>query len=429
MAASCSRADKKDEGFLPPGSSYRRKPFLSSAQGRIRMHRFTPLRAAVALGLAFQVHAAAAQTVRFDIPAQPLAPALAALASQAGLQLAFAAELAQGKSAPALQGPHEVSDALRALLAGSGLQGRVQGRTLVVERAASGAAATLPAVTVSAPAQAEAAPGPVAGYVARRSATAGKMDMAILETPVSIHVVGREQIEAQGAQRIQQALDGLRLPRGSSYLIPQIDPYFLERVEVLKGPASVTYGQAPLGGIVSLAGKRPTAERVREVNLAVGSHRRVQAGFDSGGALNGDGTLAYRLTALGRKADTSVQMTREERIAIAPSVTWRRAALQRHHPAQPLRPHPAGFLRRLARLQPVRPHPGQRRLRAEPPLRQRLAPAAEPALLAHGDGPEPGGHAAAAAGPADAGALRHLVAREHARPQPRHPHRGRGRHR
>ena len=323
------------------------------------MHRFTPLRAAVALGLAFQIHAAGAQTVRFDIPAQPLAPALAALASQAGLQLAFAAELAQGKSAPALQGPHEVADALRALLAGSGLQGRVQGRTLVVERAAApGAAATLPAVTVSAPAQAEAAGGPVAGYVARRSATAGKMDMAILETPVSIHVVGREQIEAQGAQRIQQALrytpgmsadirgdisrfdqmafrgtgwvldtfqylDGLRLPRGSSYLIPQIDPYFLERVEVLKGPASVTYGQAPLGGIVSLAGKRPTAERVREVNLAVGSHRRVQAGFDSGGALNEDGSLTYRLTALGRKADTSVQMTREERIAIAPSVTWR----------------------------------------------------------------------------------------------------------
>ena len=286
------------------------------------MHRFTPLRAALALGLAFQIHAAGAQTVRFDIPAQPLAPALAALASQAGLQLAFAAELAQGKSAPALQGPHEVADALRALLAGSGLQGRVQGRTLVVERAASGAAATLPAVTVSASAQAEAAPGPVAGYVARRSATAGKIDMAVMETPVSIHVVGREQIEAQGAQRIQQALrytpgmsadirgdisrfdqmafrgtgwvldtfqylDGLRLPRGSSYLIPQIDPYFLERVEVLKGPASVTYGQAPLGGIVSLAGKRPTAERVREVNLAVGSHSRVQAGFDSGGALNG----------------------------------------------------------------------------------------------------------------------------------------------
>lgn len=323
------------------------------------MHRFTPLRAALALGLALHIHAAGAQTIRFDIPAQPLAPALAALASQAGLQLVFATELAQGKSAPPVQGAHEVGDALGALLAGSGLQGRVQGRTLVVERIAqSRGAATLPAVTVSAAAQAENALGPVAGYVARRSASAAKMDMAIVETPASIHVVSREQIEAQGAQRIQQALrytpgmsadirgdisrfdqmafrgtgwvldtfqylDGLRLPRGSSYLIPQIDPYFLERVEVIKGPASVVFGQAPLGGIVSLVGKRPTSERVREVNFAVGSHNRVQVGIDSGGALNEDGSLTYRLTALGRKADTSVQMTREERLAIASSVTWR----------------------------------------------------------------------------------------------------------
>ena len=320
------------------------------------MHPSQPLRAALALGLALQIHAAIAQSAAFDIPAQPLAPALAALARQAGLQLVFASELAQGRQAPAVQGTRDVADALRALLAGSGLQGRVQGRTLVVERAAS--APALGEVTVRAAAQAESATGPVAGYAARRSATAGKMDMAIVETPVSIHVVGREQIEAQGAQRIQQALrytpgmsadirgdisrfdqlafrgtgwvldtfqylDGLRLPRGSSYLLPQIDPYFLERVEVLKGPASVVFGQAPLGGIVSLVVKRPTAERVREVNLAVGSHGRVQAGLDAGGALDEDGTLTYRLTALGRKADTSVQMTREERIAIAPSLTWR----------------------------------------------------------------------------------------------------------
>lgn len=321
------------------------------------MHSSRPLRAALVLGLALQIQAAIAQSVAFDIPAQPLAPALATLARQAGLQLVFASELAQGRQAPSVQGTREVAEALRALLAGSGLQGRVQGRTLVVERVPTPSAAALGEVTVRASAQAESAAGPVPGYAARRSATAGKMDMAIVETPVSIHVVGREQIEAQGAQRIQQALrytpgmsadirgdisrfdqlafrgtgwvldtfqylDGLRLPRGSSYLLPQIDPYFLERVEVLKGPASVVFGQAPLGGIVSLVGKRPTAERVREVNLAIGSHGRVQAGLDAGGPIDEDGKLTYRLTALGRKADTSVQMTREERAAIAASLRW-----------------------------------------------------------------------------------------------------------
>lgn len=74
-------------------------------------------RAALALGLALQIQATMAQTVRFDIPAQPLAPALTALASQAGLQLAFAPELAQGRQAPPILGLQDVAQALRTLLA------------------------------------------------------------------------------------------------------------------------------------------------------------------------------------------------------------------------------------------------------------------------------------------------------------------------
>ncbi len=303
---------------------------------------------------------AAAPVLRLSIAAQPLGQALNELARQARLELIVAPGLVTGKMAPAVSGALSVQDALHRLLAGSGLAAQVEGANVFIRRAAEPQAggATLPPVTVTAPPLQEQARGPVQGYVAQRSATASKTDSAILDTPLSVHVVGREQIESQGAQRIQQALrytpgvssdirgdisrfdqlafrgtgavatdtfqylDGLRLPRGVSYLIPQIDPYNLERVEVLKGPASVLYGQAPLGGIVSLVGKRPVQERLREVNISVGSHQRVQAGFDAGGALNADGTLSYRLTALARKADTPVQLTQEERVSIAPAITW-----------------------------------------------------------------------------------------------------------
>ena len=63
-------------------------------------------------------------------------------------------------------------------------------------------------------------------------------------------------------------LDGLHLPYGggSTGGSLQIDPYTLERIEVLKGPASVLYGQNQPGGIVNLVSKRPTATPLHEVD-------------------------------------------------------------------------------------------------------------------------------------------------------------------
>lgn len=290
---------------------------------------------------------------------QPLAQSLNALSRRFGVAIGGEASLLEGRMAPAVEGTLTLNQALARVLAGSGLTATRQGGAIVIQRggAASGGVTTLPQVTATARTLQESATGPVNGYIARRSATGTKTDTAIMETPLSVHVIAREQIEQQGAQRITQALrytpglstdirgdisrfdmlafrgtgavadtfqylDGLRLPRGASYLIPQIDPYNLERVEVLKGPASVLYGQAPLGGIINLVSKRPTEESFGEVMVAAGSHRRRQAGFDGSGALNDDGTLRYRLTLLGRKADTSVTLTEEERWSIAPSITW-----------------------------------------------------------------------------------------------------------
>jgi iron complex outermembrane receptor protein len=128
----------------------------------------------------------------------------------------------------------------------------------------------------------ESAYGPVNGYVASRSATGTKTDTPILEIPQAINVVTADQVQAQGARNLTQALrytpglatggftdrnsiadeitsrgfaptplylDGAYLPyAGSLGGAPQIDPYTLERIEVLKGPSSVLYGQTSRAG-------------------------------------------------------------------------------------------------------------------------------------------------------------------------------------
>ena len=205
--------------------------------------------------------------------------------------------------------------------------------------------------------------GPVPGYVASRSAVGTKTDTPILETAQSISVVGRRQIEDQNALTINQALrytpsvtteqrggagstrleqfyirgfqaplflDGLSLP-GSRDAFPSVDPFRLERVDIIKGPASVLYGQSGPGGIVNFASKLPQFVHHGEIFAQTGSYSQARGGFDVGGPI-GDGSggladqFAYRVIGLGWKADGPAVTTEVERFFINPSVTWRPSA-------------------------------------------------------------------------------------------------------
>ncbi|CAM5761271.1 Ferrichrome outer membrane transporter/phage receptor [Labrys miyagiensis] len=205
----------------------------------------------------------------------------------------------------------------------------------------------------------EKANGPVKGYVARRSATGTKTNAAISETPQSVSVVTREQIETQGARTVAEALhyepgiisetrpggrfdttfirgfggfggnanyvqywDNLRLPKGVSYNVPSIDPYLLERVEILRGPGSVLYGQGNPGGLVNLVSKLPTAGTQNEIQLRTGSHNLAELDFDLNGSANADGSLLYRVIGVGRAADAEVDHTKDQRLLLAPMITW-----------------------------------------------------------------------------------------------------------
>jgi len=200
----------------------------------------------------------------------------------------------------------------------------------------------------------------VPGYIAPVTTTGSKTDTPLIEAPQSVGVVTRDQIDDQSALSVAQALrytagvlgevrpsarydsvfvrgfggtgtgaafvnflDGLRQGRGLYFGVPNTDPWLLERIEVLRGPASVLYGQTGVGGLVNLVSRRPTANQINEVRIEAGSNALLQTAFDLGGALTEDGKFLYRLTGIARKSNTQYDYAKEERIAIAPAFTWR----------------------------------------------------------------------------------------------------------
>jgi iron complex outermembrane receptor protein len=199
----------------------------------------------------------------------------------------------------------------------------------------------------------ETAWGHVDGYVATRSGTGTKTDTPLIETPQAISVVTQDQIQAQAAQSVSQAtrytsgvvgerngadgrfdqvyvrgfladqyLDSLRVASGT-FAYTLVDPFNLERLEVLHGPASVLYGQASPGGVVNMVSKRPTTEPYQEMFVSTGSYGRVQSGIDVSGPLDKNKEFLYRLTASGYDVGSQVDHGDYQRVSIAPSLTWR----------------------------------------------------------------------------------------------------------
>ncbi|MBV1839670.1 TonB-dependent siderophore receptor [Photobacterium ganghwense] len=209
-------------------------------------------------------------------------------------------------------------------------------------------------VTVTADKMSDEGNGPVRGYVAEQSRVGTKTNTSILETPQSVSVITREQMDTQQPVSSSSALrytagatsekyggyggylditrirgvdadyylDGLRIISNPGSWLPQIDPYSLERIEVLRGPASAIYGQGTGGGIVNQVSRKPQDVALHELNLQYGSFNRKQIGFDSTGPINDDGTFLYRFTASSLDTEGQVEDTRHKRLYVVPSLTW-----------------------------------------------------------------------------------------------------------
>lgn len=302
-----------------------------------------------------QQEAQTGRSVAFDIPAQPLSAALTAFARQSGYQISADHAAVAGAQGQSVSGTMTPEEALNRLMAGTGLSYRKPDATSVlIERPAAGVIQLDP-VTI----EGQAAVGeptawsPVEGYVARRSASGTKTDAALAETPQAVSVITPKQMQDQGAQTIQDALrytagvrsetfgldsrgdwsqvrgvspvvhqDGTRQTFGF-YSNARPDPFALERIEVVKGPSSVLYGQGSVGGIVALQSKRPLDETRREVQVQYGSFDRKQAGIDLTGPVTEDKSVLYRVVAVGRDSDTQVNHVEDNRVLFMPSLTFR----------------------------------------------------------------------------------------------------------
>lgn len=315
--------------------------------------RFRPSLLLAAITLSSAATVVKADT--YQLPAAPLASTLNNIAAQAGIALSIDPKLTANKMSQPVQGDYDATQALEAALQGSGLQ-LIRSTTGAYSVAPSArndqAAITLADTEVIASTEYESAWGPASGYTATRTAAGTKTDTAILEVPRSISVITREQLDNRPNLNLNDALrytagvvssgygsdtradwlrvrgfvptqflDGLALPIGS-FANPKVETWDLERIAVLRGPASSVYGQTPPGGMLDMVSRRPEAETSHELEFQTGSNNHKQINFDTTGAVDGNDKLLYRLSGTVRDSNTPVDHIPDKRYNLAPSLTW-----------------------------------------------------------------------------------------------------------
>ena len=186
---------------------------------------------------------------------------------------------------------------------------------------------------------------------------ATKTDTPIAETAQSVSVIAREELDARGVQNLNEAMryvagvalessgidnrvddfrirgfdagswsnnvtiDGLRAPQGSQWNRTMVDSWNLDRVEVLKGPSAVRYGQVAPGGMVNQVSKTPPPDQPQVLRVGLDGHAQYSAAFDAG-AGSDDRRHLVRLVGLYRDGDTQINHTEQEHWFLAPSYAF-----------------------------------------------------------------------------------------------------------
>ncbi|MBN9334315.1 TonB-dependent siderophore receptor [Devosia sp.] len=192
------------------------------------------------------------------------------------------------------------------------------------------------------------------GEAQLRTSTGSKVAVAVKRIPQSVSTVTRDQLDKNPSTKADEALRysagvntqtygadadtdwysirGFQAEQTGMFLDNMqlyqtgfgtfvVDPYLLERIDVLKGPVSSLYGGANVGGIVNYTGKRPRNERFLETETGVNNFGNAYLGVD-GGDVIADGDLAYRLTAKLSGGGWETDKARDLRGVVQGSVTW-----------------------------------------------------------------------------------------------------------
>lgn len=299
----------------------------------------------------------------FDIPAKSVTRAVNDIGRVAGLSVVFREAAPITAIGRPVQGTMSAEDALSSLLAGTGLTYRFSNPTtvqiydpnLVAQGDLSldtGEATLLGTVIIQSKL---AYSGAINGYLAPATETGVKAGAPLSEVPQSISVVTTTELDARKPRQIEDAVkytaginastwgtddrfdqfairgfdlgtqalyrDGL--PQKSiSFTAFTTDPYMIERIDVLRGPAGVLYGSNDAGGMINLVTKRPTFDRLAEGKLGYDSNGTAQVGIDWSNTINADGTVAARLTGLARAGETDIENSNNDRAFLAGGLTW-----------------------------------------------------------------------------------------------------------
>lgn len=168
------------------------------------------------------------------------------------------------------------------------------------------------------------------------ASTGSRLGLSPLETPASVEVIPAQSIRDRGQQSVSDAVtqnatgftsvaapgnggsslaargfvghgsvmqlyDGTRMYVGSGTVTFPFDTWSAERIEVLRGPASVLYGEGAIGGVINVVPKKPTDYFTHEAEVAIGTDGAKRFGLGSGGPIND--RLSYRFDASGIQSD------------------------------------------------------------------------------------------------------------------------------
>jgi iron complex outermembrane recepter protein len=313
---------------------------------------------------------------QYHIPAQPLNSALMRFASDSNLELLYTADKLRAFKTVGLDGNMTPAQALSQLLQGSGMAYRfVDAKTVTIEAPSNNlikTAATehnsepqtnsegqmMPKVTVEADAD-----NPYqdpnwttdpknTDYNRPNAMSATKTDKANMDTPLSIQVVPQQILKDQQVVRMNRAAENVSgvyrgsfggdygvdhfiirgfqsdqiyrngVPYESASFISNEEAANVERIEVLKGPASTLYGRAEPGGIVNMITKQPLSTPYYSLQQQFGSFNYYRTTADATGPINDNKTLLYRFNAAFETRDSFRKYSEGESIFLAPSFRW-----------------------------------------------------------------------------------------------------------
>ncbi len=241
----------------------------------------------------------AAQSI--TVPAGSLTGALNSLAAQTGLQILFDASITEGKMTQGVSGTLAPPQALRTLLAGTGVDARFAGSNQVTVQASAGTSGaisddgtTLEPITIYGARNATTLGGTTSSVAVLNSETladsqirttqdtyrrmANVLDSATVNAGFVIRGMSSEGLVPSGGPAGSVYVDGILQTRYNARFGAR-NLWDMEQVEVYRGPQSTLSGRAAMVGAVYLKSKDPTFEKEAEISATVGTDHLVGTAF------------------------------------------------------------------------------------------------------------------------------------------------------